>query len=201
MHRLYLHHSLTREYQPKAKASPHSPPIWDLSPPSLTLVSPCCFLYVSSPFPFSLTWERTVVCKFHLCIEGVNTSPGPAGGYVISAGWRLLWLFSGPCCVQFQLQGCFLHGAAGLPLLSLHDFLYCQQNGSMAQGWKEENFSQGLLIFKCDFTEAYSALLRGLTGCQYSKLASWLVPVRSEGSCEGSLQGITSVTHGFFFCN
>lgn len=38
-----------------------------------------------------------------------------------------------------------------------------------------KRFSWASFIFRCVFTELYSAFLSGLTGCQCSNLASWLV--------------------------
>lgn len=71
---------------------------------------------MSSPFPSSLTPERTDVCKFHLHTEGVNISPRSADGHVISRHSRSLQLhscFLAPATFNSSHGVAFLHGAAG----------------------------------------------------------------------------------------
>lgn len=144
------HHGLTKKFQLKTKACLHFCHVWDLTFSSRTSLFLCCFLHLSSPF--SLTQEKIDTCKFHLCTEKANISPGPVDGRVISAGQRpwscsrcwfqvlplrcwarmvvatlAAWLFS--CHVAFQLWDCVPAWAAKL-FLGL-----ATQFSSVPAGW------------------------------------------------------------------
>lgn len=206
MYQLHLHHTLTREFQPKTNASPHSPPIWGLTP---SLIS------VSSPFSF-LSFERALIASFFCALQKLHLSRacGRPCDLCQSAALRLHGRFPAPatvhsrCCSQphdFPVALAGWLGGSG-PEQSLAQL--CPQPGPPAVAGIErrrnlgraapraeppegrsgawpgprpvtcskagsERVFPGLFISKCDFTEAYSAFLTGLTGCQYSKLASY----------------------------
>lgn len=54
-------------------------------------MSPCCFLYVSSPFPFLSPKRGLMSASFICALKRVNILSGPADSHVISAGERPLW--------------------------------------------------------------------------------------------------------------
>lgn len=138
----------------------------------------CCFLCGTTALPLSsatwffhgagrMAWQLMVRVGPSLAPPKTEQNqPGPLAMVGIQRQQNLSWSTA-------QAEPAGLHSRAG-PAQPVSSYL--------CKGQKQESFSQGLFIFKRVFREAYSAFLSGLTGCQYSKLDSWLVLLSVEAA-------------------